>query len=89
MIVGWKSGPSSHSVSRAINRGHSLVLTGMLAGLERERGCTLCLLAGGGWKAGLKTIDQCAYTWPLQHGGLKVVRHPKWELRVKVPRDSK
>lgn len=94
-FVVQESEPSDYySVSHGINRGHLLVFTEMLASLENTRLCThVYLLVGAGWKIGLfRTINQSAYAWPLQHGGLKVVRLLKWEFRApstKVPSISK
>lgn len=82
-------------VSHGINRGHLLVFTGMLASLENARLFTLMsifLLGMAGRLGSVRTINQSAYAWPLQHGGFKVVRLLKWELRVprtKVPSISK
>lgn len=39
--VGQESGPSDYSALHALNRGHSLVFTCMLAGVESTRRCAL------------------------------------------------
>lgn len=93
--MGQESGPSDCSASHGINRGHSQVFTGVFAGLESTRWCTVTsvsLVGMAGRLGPVRTINQIAYAWPVQHDGLKVVRLLKWEFRaprVKIPRDSK
>lgn len=55
-------------------------------------GVLFCLSPCRGWLEGwahLEKWTRVAYTWALQHDGLKAVRLTNWSSEVNMPRDSK